>query len=64
VCETESPFVQVTVVPTATVRSPGENALFPSDSAPTGIVTDDDVPAGGNDGVGADGDGVGLGDDE
>ncbi len=63
VCETESPFVQMTVVPTATVSSSGENALFPSDSAPTGIATDDDDPPGDGEGVG-DGDGAVEGADE
>ena len=38
----ESVFIHVTVVPTAMSSSPGTKALFPSDSAPTGIVTDDD----------------------
>jgi len=57
VCEVESVFLHVTVVPTATFNSPGEKALFPSDSAPTGIVTDEDGPPG----VGA-GDGAGVGD--
>jgi hypothetical protein len=48
----ESVFLHVTVVPTATFNSSGEKALFPSDSAPTGIVTDEDGPpgAGGGDG--------------
>jgi len=63
VCATESPFVHVTVVPTATLSSSGENALFPSDWAPTGIATDEDVPLGDGDGVG-DGDGAVDGDDE
>jgi len=57
VCEVESVFLHVTVVPTATFNSPGENALLPSASAPTGIVTDEDGPPGA--GVG---DGVGDGD--
>ena len=61
VCETESPFVHMTVVPMVTFSSSGENALFPSDSAPTGIATDDDDPPG--DG-GGDGDGAGEGADE
>ncbi len=54
VCEVESVFLQITVVPTPTFSSPGEKALFPSDSAPTGIVTDEDGPpgAGGGDGSG------------
>jgi hypothetical protein len=54
----ESVFIHVTVAPTATFSSPGTKALFPSDSAPTGIVTDDDDTAGGGvtGGVG-DGDG-------
>ena len=49
-------FVQVTVVPTATVSSSGVEALFPSDSAPTGIATAADSAPG----VGV-GDGVGDG---
>jgi hypothetical protein len=56
VWETESVFVHVTVVPTPTFRSSGMKALLPSDSAPAGIVTVDDGPAG----VGV-GDGVGAG---
>jgi hypothetical protein len=53
-------FVQVTVVPAATMRSSGENALFPSDEAPVGIATSDEDPAG----VGAgSGDGEGDGDE-
>jgi hypothetical protein len=63
VCETESPFVHVTVVPTLTFSSSGEKARFPSDSAPTGIATDDDDPPGDGEGVG-DGDGAVEGDDE
>jgi hypothetical protein len=66
VCEVESVFLHVTVVPTDTFNSAGENALFPSDSAPTGMVTDEDGPpgAGVGDGVG-DGDGDGdVGGDE
>jgi hypothetical protein len=51
VCDTESLFVQVTVVPAATFSSSGEYAPFPSEDAPTGIETDeDDTP------------GVGVGD--
>jgi hypothetical protein len=59
VCEVESVFLQVTVVPTATFRSAGLKALFPSDSAPTGMVTDEDAPPGA--GVGGAGDGAGDG---
>jgi hypothetical protein len=59
VWDVESVFVQVTVVPTATFSSPGLKALFPNDSAPTGIATDDIAPgAGAGGGVG---DGVGEG---
>ena len=59
VWEVESVFVQVTVVPTATFSSPGLKALFPNDSAPTGIATAADiVPGAGGGGVG---DGVGDG---
>jgi hypothetical protein len=57
-----SAFLHVTVVPTATFNSPGEKALFPSDSAPTGIVTDEDGPAGAGAGAG-DGDGDAGGDE-
>ena len=39
VWEIESVFVHVTVVPTATSRASGVKALFPRDSAPTGIET-------------------------
>ncbi len=55
VCEMESVFVHSTIVPTATVRSSGAKARFPRNSAPMGIVTDDDEPSGA--GVGAVGDG-------
>ena len=55
----ESVFVQVTVAPTATLRSSGTNALFASVAAPAGIETDDEVPPG--DGAG-DGAGAGIGD--
>ena len=58
VCAVESVLVHVTVVPTATSRSAGLNALFPSVEAPTGIVMAVE-PAGVGDGVG---DGVGTGD--
>jgi hypothetical protein len=58
---TESVFVQVTVVPAATSRSSGMNALFPSVEAPTGIATDDDDAAGAGEGDGA-GAGAGTGD--
>jgi hypothetical protein len=44
VCDTESVFVHVTVVPAATSSSSGMNALVPSDSAPRGIDTDADDP--------------------
>jgi hypothetical protein len=56
VCDVESVFIHVTVVPTVILRSPGMKARFPSDEAPTGITTDDD----GTTGVGV-GDGVGDG---
>jgi hypothetical protein len=56
VCDSESVFIQVTVVPVITFSSSGEYALFPSEDAPTGIDTDDDGPSG----VGV-GDGVGDG---
>jgi len=46
VCESRSPFVHVTVVPTSTLRSGGAKALPPRNSAPTGIVIDDEGPAG------------------
>jgi hypothetical protein len=46
VWEMESVFVQVTVVPTATLSSSGMKALFPSDAAPTGIATDDEDTTG------------------
>lgn len=52
-------FIQVTVVPVAMSNSSGAYALFPSVSAPTGIVTDDDDPTGGGAGEGA---GAGAGD--
>jgi hypothetical protein len=60
VCDVESVFLQITVVPTTTFRSPGEKARFPSDDAPTGIVTDEDGPPAGGAGDGA-GDGSGDG---
>jgi len=60
VCETESVFVHVTVVPTSTVRSSGAEARFPNVSAPLAIATADDDPVGGGVGAGA-GDGVGDG---
>jgi len=56
---TESPLIHVTVVPTATFNSSGIKAAFPSAAAPTGIVTEDDGPAGV--GAGA-GEGAGVGD--
>lgn len=54
VCDTESVFIHVTVEPTATLRSSGANARFPSVDAPIGIETDDDAPpaVGVGDGVG------------
>jgi hypothetical protein len=61
VCETESVFVHVTVVPTATLTSSGVYAAFPNVLAPTGIDTDDDGPPGVGDGVG---DGALGGDEE
>jgi hypothetical protein len=51
----ESVFVQVTVVPTATSTASGLNALFPSVSAPVGIVIGVPDPA-------VTGAGVGVGD--
>ena len=59
VWETESVFVHVTVVPAATSRLSGVKALFPSEAAPTGIATDDDVTPD----VGV-GDGIGDGEGE
>src|SRR5262245_1875428 len=52
---TESLFVQVTVVPTATSTASGLNALFPSVDAPLGILTGVPEPAmtGAGVGVGA-----------
>ena len=44
VCDSESVFVHVTVVPSGTLSSSGANALLPSDSAPRGIETDDEGP--------------------
>jgi hypothetical protein len=60
VCDTESVFIQVTVVPAVISRSPGTKARFPSASAPTGITIDVDGTsgAGAGDGVG-DGEGAG-----
>ena len=51
-------FTHVTAVPAATFRSAGVKARLPRDSAPIGIVIDDDGTPGGGvaDGVG-DGDG-------
>ena len=57
VCATASEFVQVTVVPTATLRASGANALLPSVSAPIGIATDADGPPGAGAGEG-EGEGV------
>src|SRR5262245_41470465 len=62
VCATESPFVHVTVVPTAIARSSGTNARLPSVDAPDGIATEDEgAPITGVGGVDADG---AAGDDE
>jgi hypothetical protein len=58
VCETVSVFTHVTVSPTATITSPGLNALLPNTSAPLGMVTDDDAPP-----EGGAGGGIGDGDD-
>ena len=44
VCATESVFCQVTVEPTVMLRLSGAYARLPSDSAPTGMTTDDDSP--------------------
>jgi hypothetical protein len=52
VCESRSVFIHVTVVPVWTARSAGSKALFPRNSAPTGMTTDDTM-------VGV---GVGVGD--
>jgi hypothetical protein len=59
VWESRSLFIHVTLVPVWMVRSGGANALFPRNSAPTGMTTDDDTMVGV--GVGA-GVGVGVGD--
>jgi hypothetical protein len=58
VCDVASLFTHVTAVPAATFKSAGLKARLPRNSAPMGIVIDDDgVPGGGvADGVG-DGDG-------
>lgn len=53
VWETTSVFVQVTVVPAVMSSWSGVKALFPSPSAPTGIVTDEVGPLGVGDGEGA-----------
>lgn len=53
VCEVESVFIHVTVVPTVMFSSPGTNARLARASAPTGITTDDDGPLGAGAGVGA-----------
>jgi hypothetical protein len=50
VCVSRSVFSHVTVAPTSTVRSGGVNARLPSVVAPTGIVIDDDGPAGAGEG--------------
>jgi hypothetical protein len=55
---TESVFVHVTVVPTATSSWSGMKAAVPSEAAPTGMATDDDVPPGAGAGAGV---GVGVG---
>ena len=52
VCDVESVFVHVTVVPAAMSRLSGVNARVPSTSAPTGIVTADAGPPGVGAGVG------------
>ena len=60
-CDTESVFTHVTVVPAATLKSSGEKARLPSVAAPAGMVMDGDDPTGlgVGDGVGAAGlDGV------
>ena len=44
VCDVPSVFLHVTVVPASTVRSAGEKARLPRNSAPDGIVTADDGP--------------------
>lgn len=59
VWDTESVFVHVTAVPTATFSWSGMKAAVPSEAAPTGMATVDDVPPGAGAGVGA---GVGAGD--
>jgi hypothetical protein len=61
VCETESVFVQVTVVPASTSRVSGENARLPSISAPVGMLIAVDAPPGVGTGVGA---GAGVDGDE
>jgi hypothetical protein len=58
VCDTESVFIHVTVVPAAMFTSSGTKARFASAAAPTGITTD---AAGPPDGGGADGVGDGVG---
>jgi hypothetical protein len=62
VWDTESVFVHVTAVPTATFSWSGMKAAVPSEAAPVGMATDDDVPpgvaVGAGVGAGAD-DGVG-----
>jgi hypothetical protein len=58
VWDTESVFVHVTAVPAATLSWSGMKADVPSEAAPTGMATDDDVPPGAGVGAGA-GDGVG-----
>ena len=65
VCDVESVFIHVTVVPTVMLSSPGTKARFPRNSAPAGIITDVVEPAGVGVGVGDDtggGDGE-VGDD-
>jgi hypothetical protein len=64
VCDVESVFIHVTVVPTVMLNSPGTKARFPRNSAPTGITTDVVEPVGvgvGDDTGGGDGE---VGDDE
>jgi hypothetical protein len=60
VCDTESVFIHVTVVPAVTFTVAGLNARSPSVDAPVGIVTDDDDGAGVGAGGGV-GDGIGDG---
>jgi hypothetical protein len=61
VWESRSVFIHVTVVPVWMAKSAGAKALFPRNSAPAGMTTDDDTMVGVGVGVGA-GDCVGDGD--